>query len=365
MNELTPSAAHSAKLDNVKGVLIVLIVLGHFCLNYSFFAVPTLSEYITKCIYFFYMPAMVFIAGYYSFTEGPISAKPYLKLLLCYLIMNTLMMLYEHIVNNTALLVMWPYYACWIFTAVIFWNLIIRVLRRYNMGLIFVLSLIISVAAGFQLDINQAFTLMSVTVLFPFFIAGYMMKEKNILYIFDKIPVKIFAVFLAAATLASMLYLIFNYDFNLDFLQFAAYTGNMFAVKRIIGFCLAIAAIFVLFALLPNRRIPLIAKWGKNFLSIYIFHRFFIIAFTTFFLETVYVDKFLIPIMAVTLIICILLGSNTIGGLFIRAVDKVIDNVTGDMSNPSVKKTVKVVMIVLTVLSLYVCVDPLLIGLHV
>ena len=53
--------------DNIKGILIVLVVFGHFL--YEFRSNLTL-ELVTKVIYLFHMPAFVFLSGYFSKSEN-------------------------------------------------------------------------------------------------------------------------------------------------------------------------------------------------------------------------------------------------------------------------------------------------------
>lgn len=362
MSELTtPSADRSLKLDNIKGILIILVVLGHFGLYYLYLnPSPGLCENITKVIFFFHMPVLAFVSGYLSFFKNHISAKPYIKLLLCYVIMNTLMMLYEHLINKAAILVLVPYTTCWYPLSLIFWNLLLHVFKRCNLSHIFLISFIISIVAGLQPDISNILALKYTIALLPLFIAGYMMRRMNLSTLFDAKPVKFFAAFLAALSLALIIYLVSYFDFNLDFLQYGPYFTIVYVIERFAILAIAMFIIFSLFALVPERRIPLLTKWGKNFTTVYTFHIFVIVAFTALNPAKGYTDILLIPMSVLTLLTCLLLGSDAIGGRFKKFIDKVANGLTGDMTNPTVKKINYAALIITVLFIIYICLDPLL-----
>ena len=71
------------KLDNIKAILIFLVVLGHlFELRNQGFI-----NFLVILIYFFHMPAFVFCSGYFS---KPRNKKAIVKFLLLYLVIQTL-----------------------------------------------------------------------------------------------------------------------------------------------------------------------------------------------------------------------------------------------------------------------------------
>jgi len=51
-------------IDNLKGLLIYCVVLGHICENYEM-AHPNL-KFLIFFIYLFHMPCFIYISGYFS-----------------------------------------------------------------------------------------------------------------------------------------------------------------------------------------------------------------------------------------------------------------------------------------------------------
>ena len=78
--------------DNLKGILIILVVLGHFLYIYYD---TGLSKYIVNTIYMFHMPAFVFASGYFAKSDSTRSKSSVCKLAVAYVIFNTVMMLFN------------------------------------------------------------------------------------------------------------------------------------------------------------------------------------------------------------------------------------------------------------------------------
>lgn len=70
-------------LDNLKGMLIFLVVFAHFILLYAHVGVASLSEKIaTFFIYSFHIPLFAFISGYFSKNIDKIRETAFSRLLL-------------------------------------------------------------------------------------------------------------------------------------------------------------------------------------------------------------------------------------------------------------------------------------------
>ena len=71
--------------DNLKGLLIFLVVLGDFFWQYSDYR-GILG--MTLAIYVFHMPAFVFISGYFSKSGKSTSAETLVKFLIWFVFLN-------------------------------------------------------------------------------------------------------------------------------------------------------------------------------------------------------------------------------------------------------------------------------------
>ena len=81
-------------LDNLKGVLILLVVFAHYLIlyveqNVASLAVQTLCFF----IYSFHMPLFVFVSGFFSKDVGKARETAFTRLLLPYFFFNTAMSL--------------------------------------------------------------------------------------------------------------------------------------------------------------------------------------------------------------------------------------------------------------------------------
>ena len=80
--------------DNIKGLLIFLVVLGHFLWD---FRNQGFARYIVEIIYLFHMPTFIFVAGYFSKSNRSKSRISILKLVVIYFIFNSALMLFGYI----------------------------------------------------------------------------------------------------------------------------------------------------------------------------------------------------------------------------------------------------------------------------
>lgn len=80
-------------MDNYKGLLIFLVVFAHF--TWECYSSSDIFSNISTTIYLFHMPMFIFISGYFSKSENSRSFKSINKLLLYYVIFNTIMMIFS------------------------------------------------------------------------------------------------------------------------------------------------------------------------------------------------------------------------------------------------------------------------------
>jgi len=154
--------------DNIKGLLIFLVVLGHFLWD---FRNQGLARYIVELIYIFHMPAFIFVAGHLSKRSRSKSKYSILKLILIYIIFNTALMLFSYFLEGTSFLLVTPYYSSWFLLSLVIWRITIKYLNKIPHLLL--LSVFVSIIIGFWHDISNILAISRTVAFFPFFVSGY------------------------------------------------------------------------------------------------------------------------------------------------------------------------------------------------
>lgn len=155
--------------DNCKAFLILLVVLGHFTeASYQ----QTEFLYSLKwLIVSFHMPAFIFISGYFSKRELPVSAL-IRKLLIPYLVYEVIYyLLYTLVLHRpTSLALMFPKFSLWYILALFVWRLATPYVRKLPY------HFLLSVAAGLLIGCVQMpsnfLSIPRILVFYPFFLAG-------------------------------------------------------------------------------------------------------------------------------------------------------------------------------------------------
>ena len=165
------------KYDNIKCLLIFCVVFAHLLeiLN------GNISDKIYIFIYTFHMPIFVYISGYFS--KG--NTKSIIKFTYIFLIWQTIFYLFDTIllkmkINFNLFL---PNWTLWYIFAMIFWNLIIKFLNKIlvnNYLYILIISITISLFAGFCNEIGYVLSASRIITFFPYFLLGYINKNINI-----------------------------------------------------------------------------------------------------------------------------------------------------------------------------------------
>ena len=111
-------AKRSVFWDNIKGILIFLVVFTHFmydCRNNE------LIRNIVDIVYMFHMPVFIFVSGYLSKSSNSRSKESLIKLGVIYLIFNSVMMIFFGVTERSFTAVT-PYYSTWYILALIVWR---------------------------------------------------------------------------------------------------------------------------------------------------------------------------------------------------------------------------------------------------
>lgn len=263
---ITVNNGRSAYWDNIKGLLIFLTVFAHilFQLQEKSGVINTTVDY----IYMFHMPAFVFVSGFFGKSERARSFENIIKLIFLYFIFNSLM---GFVYGFNSLLK--PMYSYWYLIALIAWRLTAHYIAKFkDINLIlFVIALI----AGYYSSIDNSFAVARIIGFYPYYMAGFLLSNESSQKVIEiKYSKRLciglgLAVITAVAAFASQGF----FNFSDGDYQMENYASPMAAVGRIALFAIAFLAIYTLRYISPNKSIPLLTKWGKNSLWIFILHR--------------------------------------------------------------------------------------------
>lgn len=162
------------KMDNLKGILIVLVVAGHLlelCMGKG------VLRYTYIMIYFFHMPLFVYCSGYFAKCSG-VGERILKRLLVPYIVFQILYILFEKLVlkNRIELQFSKPYWLLWYLVAMMVWSVVLPVVAtnsRKKQVLVLLFFVVAALTAGFDSGVGRSMSLSRIIVYFPFFLMGY------------------------------------------------------------------------------------------------------------------------------------------------------------------------------------------------
>lgn len=261
--------------DNLKGVLIFLVVLGHYILPIHSISDPMNGVY--EFIYLFHMPLFIFISGFFSksiFKNGNLRIEKIISLVVLVGLFQISLTLIERYDNFDINYLLDFGSAPWYLVSLICYYLLIPFFIRVHP--------VVAIAGGFLIslgincfDAAGDFLAISRTLVFlPFFLLGFycgkeeFLKIKNIRIISfsPAVLVLLLIVFLATGgILGSDQYIIYGNT---------AYKGSFITGMGLRLFVFTLAAIISLGVIcLTPRNKTFLATIGERTLQIYVLHR--------------------------------------------------------------------------------------------
>ena len=121
----TVSANRSSYWDNIKGLLMLLVVFAHilFELQDTSGTINSTVDY----IYMFHMPAFVFISGYFGKSERSHSFESIIKLVFLFFIFNSIMGFLYGFGS-----ILHPMYSYWYLIALIVWRMTAHHIAKFK-----------------------------------------------------------------------------------------------------------------------------------------------------------------------------------------------------------------------------------------
>ena len=335
--------------DNYKGILIFLVVFSHFIYTYAENHPGSLAHELYIFLYSFHMPAFIFCSGYFSRSERSRGKESLTRLLVCYLVFNTAMLVFMNLYRGIEFKFLAPYYSFWYILALIAWRSAIGALGKVRW--LVPLSLLVTLLMGFSQDFTLDLSVRRILGFFPFFAAGYLVNSEKLERFLAKRKPWLMA--LCAAPMAAGALICFwvvnRFGISSDAVMLASYTGDLGIFQRIMLLCVAAAAIVAMLLVVPGRKIPLVSQFGKNALLIFLAHRFVaILYYFELFPADSYSSMYLVYAAIASFITCLVFGgeklNNAVAKLFKKAAAAMCDRKS---SKGRMLKTLSVLVFIL------------------
>ncbi len=329
--------------DNIKGILIVLVVFGHFL--YEFRSNLTL-ELVTKVIYLFHMPAFVFLSGYFSKSENARKNEKLFRFLFYYTVGNIFFMWFSAVMYRTTFNLLVPYYSYWYLIALVVWRKGANYIT--NPKSILPLSIIASLLIGLFPEVDNTLALSRILCFFPFFLLGYGLKKEKIEQFLLRKGTKEILLGISLICILIVFGIIIAPNFSLNELLMDPYTNQNQIFNRLVMLIIAFGMIYGIILAMPKIKMPVLTKWGKNSLYIYIYHRLITLLIAAFWKYNQNTTSTLILSIIMTVITCYITGNDWIAKITEKAYENIKNTLKQKSGNRKVLKNITAIILLFT-----------------
>lgn len=272
----TPTKRRDPLWDNVRGILITLVVFGHLI---ELYPADSVLQTIYRVIYTFHMPAFLFVSGYFARYDAKRALRssllPYLVFQPIYLLVATYVVgQYE----TFGLQFTTPYWILWYLITLMFYHAAIPFLSlakspAQKVGTVAALCLV-ALIAGYDETLTRYLSLSRVVYFAPFYATGLYLGEDKQRGVARR-PV------MRAMTLMAFLFLVFvqlrlpPYAVRVLY-GVAPYSEGYDPLIKLRLILQGFAGIGLLACWTPNIRIPLLTGLGQRTFSVFLLHGLFV-----------------------------------------------------------------------------------------
>ncbi len=311
---------YSYLIDNIKLLLIFLVVFNHL-IAMALIRQSAVYKHVWYAITIFHMPAFVFVSGYLS-KHPQNQMKNFRNLMMPYILGYTMSwfvynwngqhMDYELLRPSGTVM--------WYLLALFFYRLTIEALSKIRF--VVLLSIVLAVWAGLRPEFSTYLSASRIVVFFPFFVSGYLWRSE-----YTRIIREFKGKWILIPVTGVLLYSVPNYmlKHNLPvdlFRQNHSYQMSGVTMwegisLRILMYVVSFIVIFLLFAILPDRK-HFLTFLGRNTMPIYFFHYPILIVANGLLLTQIsYVDT-IWGNLAVSAVLVLVLGSPPVDWLYTK-----------------------------------------------
>ncbi len=262
------------KFDNLKAILIILVVWGHILTSMR--NDDNMIKGIYIFIFFFHMPAMVFVSGYFSKKLDKIRNNAFVTILVPYLVLNIInygFKIYILQEDYSGIRLFNPTWGLWYLLTLFLWKFFLKDLVKIRYVL--PLSLVVALVSGFSKEFSDYMALGRLLCFLPFFLAGYYCTAEHVAWI-RKIP-KVFSVLLLILV-GIWSYIVASKDiFDIELLFLRTYYPQGEELQtmffRFTVYIVAAVMIFVLLNLVSEKE-TFFTRIGSSTMTVYVLHLF-------------------------------------------------------------------------------------------
>nr|WP_026693043.1 acyltransferase family protein [Peribacillus kribbensis] len=308
----------SLYFDNVKFILIFLVVFGHVIspLKEGESFLYTLYSF----IFLFHMPAFIMISGYFSkgYQKKVFFLRSIKKILVPYLIFQMIYSVFYYLNGDEEKLafnLLEPHWTLWFLLSLFCWNSLLFVFGKWRWkGLL--IAVILGVLVGYYEGIGSYLSLSRTFVFFPYFLLGFLLNKEHMRKIVrSKLSVPL-GIGVLVCTFALFAWNSSLIEESVSWLLGNASYASMGIESAVGGFIrlgqyfMTALVIFSFLALIPSKGFS-VTMIGQRTLYVYLLHGFIIKI-----IETLVPDETLssysghyILLLMFSLVICLILGS--------------------------------------------------------
>lgn len=270
------------KYDNMKALLIFLVVFGHIVSRFAYES--EVGRIVYNIIYSFHMPAFLYITGYFAKYNPKALFKRYLPCYILFQIINFVVKYAIYCYDNSfemkhdVLQFIDPGFTLWYIIAIMVYQLLIPLFKTNNKRLkclMLILTLVLGVYMGFEENFNGVLSLPRIICFFPYYIMGFYERESQVITSCIKNHsniVKILTIMMFLVVVVAICY--HSGVIEQDWLWHTANyeTSGCTWYIRILLYIAGIIGIMTLLAWTPDKNYKYVGYIGRNTLQIYLFH---------------------------------------------------------------------------------------------
>ena len=279
---MTDGKSRNVYIDNVKALLIILVVVGHF----TDLAVDEseMMKSLFVFIYSFHMPLFIFVNGLlckHIVKDRHRVMDKVAVFMALYVALKGILFFTRTVIGHEDISFHLfeedgvPWY---LFSTAVFY-VVTYLFRNFNKKWLLVLSVVLALLVGYDPDIGDSLVLSRSIVFYPFFLLGWCIDPEKLSRMTEKIYVKIVC---AAAGIVFALLCIFRLD--LIYPLRPLFTGRngykeleecepYGLLLRLVCYCISLIMCFIILGITMHREIKVFTVIGRRTLAVYFFHR--------------------------------------------------------------------------------------------
>ncbi len=311
------------QLDNIKGLLIILVVFGHAL---ELLRVNSLlSNYIYNFIYSFHMPVFIFLSGYLAKNVSKGRENAFKQYFIPFLLFNSIWNFIQVITTSmisipvdspVAFSFLNPGWALWYILAMFIWKSLLPDLLKIKN--IFRVVLVVGILSRLFSEFNVFLSLSRLLVFTPYFVGGFLFSKESLERV-RKSRLSI-SIILLLISLAFNYFFLFHTTYPTEFL-WADRPFSFFSNSLLVSICLGIAlyivgfSFVIIFLRLMTKKETFLTKIGINSFPVYILHTY-LVGGISFFILNVNEYLQLVLLLLISIVLSILLSRNIVNNKF-------------------------------------------------